>query len=80
MEEPNVVATEDCSTECTVECGHTVLMNSDNADKSIVSCFRDKCKCPQQQIDEAHFTKFQTDIRVQNLLLQKDMDAIIANH
>lgn len=67
-----------CSPSCSATCGQILLLSKDDGSSSseVVNCFKSRCKC---QLGSSEFTtldllqKHQEDIRVENLLLEKQV-------
>jgi len=73
-----------CSPTCIAHCGNLILTNSEsksNSSQEIVSCFKDKCDCKRpsvsQQVDPELFQKYEQNMRVEHLLLEKEVSDIM---
>jgi len=57
-----------------------ILSPYTNIQDKIVSCFKDTCNCKNQQvyIDEEQLLKYHADMRVEHLLLEKDVQDMIS--
>lgn len=68
-----------CRTSCTATCG-TLLMAKGTSSSQITNCFKGKCQCnlPSKEATTLeNLQKHQEDIRIQSLLLQKEVSDLL---
>ena len=68
-----------CPPTCTAKCGQLILAEASRAE-DVAYCFEKSCKCnlpEDNMIDPVHFAKYKEDMRVENLILQKEIGDIV---
>lgn len=69
-----------CPPSCTAKCGQ-IVMAEDSTSDDVAYCFEQQCNCSlpeDNMIDPVHFAKYKEDMRVENLILQKEIGDMIS--
>ena len=70
-----------CEPKCVAVCGNLILAEKENSndDQKIVKCFKQYCNCKSLDYDNMMdiqlFKKYQQDLRLEHLLLEKEISS-----